>query len=189
MSLKQNTNEIRQHKKAFITAQPGRHFNFKRVVPAAIILALAAGVGLYLTNHILNIQGTADMVSASKTDVHTDQVSFPLTEFADGKARHYAHDFNGMTIKYFILKSSDGVVRAAFDACDVCWRAGKGYVQQGDFMICRNCGRQFDSVMVNEVQGGCNPAPLKRRVEGQQLIIRIQDIEKGSRFFDFRGKV
>jgi uncharacterized membrane protein len=56
-------------------------------------------------------------------------------------------------------------------------------------MVCRNCGRQFASVMVNEIQGGCNPAPLKRQMEGYQLVIRTQDILEGSRFFDFGGKV
>jgi len=189
MSTKEKNSHTRQQKKALITAQPTRRFNIKIVALAVIILALAAGVGLYLTNHTLNIPGQADAVSAGRTDTNIAWVSFPLTDFGDGRARHYSHQFNGMTVKYFILQSSDGVVRAAFDACDVCWRAGKGYVQQGDNMICRNCGRRFASVMVNEVQGGCNPAPLNRRIEGNQLIIQIQDIQEGSRFFDFSGKV
>ena len=93
--------------------------------------------------------------------------------FDDNKARHYAYKGQDVTIKYFILKSSDGIIRAAFDACDVCWPAGKGYYQDGDSMVCRNCGRRFASVLVNEVQGGCNPAPLKRRIEGDQLVIVI----------------
>ena len=48
------------------------------------------------------------------------------------KARHYTYSApGGITIKYFIIKSSDGVIRAAFDACDVCWPSGKGYQQEG----------------------------------------------------------
>jgi uncharacterized membrane protein len=93
-----------------------------------------------------------------------------------------------MTIRYFILKSSDGVIRAAFDACDVCWPAGKGYYQEGDHMVCRNCGRRFASVMVNEVQGGCNPAPLTRSLENDKLIIQIKDIQEGHQYFNFDGK-
>ncbi|MEJ2476339.1 MAG: DUF2318 domain-containing protein, partial [Desulfobacterales bacterium] len=91
-------------------------------------------------------------------------------------------------IRYFILKSSDGVIRAAFDACDVCWPAGKGYYQDGDVMVCRNCGRRFASVLVNEVQGGCNPAPLKRSLQGERVVIRAQDILEGKQYFDFTGK-
>ena len=80
---------------------------------------------------------------------------------------------------------ADGVIRAAFDACDVCWPAGKGYVQEGDQMICRNCGRRFDSVRINEVKGGCNPAPLQRRIQGDTLVITVNDIRSGMRYFNF----
>ena len=115
-----------------------------------------------------------------------DRVSYPINMFDDGKAKHFQYKTpEGITIKYFILKSSDGVVRAAFDACDVCWRSGKGYYQDGDVMVCRNCGRRFASVKVNEVKGGCNPAPLKREVAGDQLVIQASDLVEGIQYFDF----
>ena len=93
-----------------------------------------------------------------------------------------------ITIRYFVLKSSDGVIRAAFDACDVCWPAGKGYFQQGDHMVCRNCGRKFASVLVNEVQGGCNPAPLRRSIDGENLVLEFADIREGRQYFNFSGR-
>jgi uncharacterized membrane protein len=94
----------------------------------------------------------------------------------------------GLSIKYFVLKSSDGVLRAAFDACDVCWPAGEGYYQEGDYMVCRNCGKRFASLKVNEVKGGCNPAPLNRQVVGDNLVIKVKDILEGKRYFDFSRK-
>jgi uncharacterized membrane protein len=115
-------------------------------------------------------------------------VSFPVSLFEDGKARHFEHVDGKFNIRYFILKSSDGIIRAAFDACDVCWPAGKGYYQEGDHMVCRNCGRRFASVLVNEVQGGCNPAPLNRSVENGKLIIQVKDIQQGRQYFNFDGK-
>ena len=90
-----------------------------------------------------------------------------------------------MTIRYFVIKSADGVIRAAFDACDVCWPAGKGYYQEGDDMVCRNCGRHFASVMVNEVQGGCNPAPLKRTIQDGQVLLKVEEILAGRTYFNF----
>jgi uncharacterized membrane protein len=115
-------------------------------------------------------------------------VVFPADLFRDGKAQHFSlKTEGGITIRYFILKSSDGVLRAAFDACDVCWRAGKGYVQDGDHMVCRNCGQRFASTRVNEVRGGCNPAPLMREVRGEKLVIAVKDILEGRRYFDFSG--
>jgi uncharacterized membrane protein len=129
-------------------------------------------------------------VAASFSSQNTSsQVSLPASLFADGKARHFEHVAGDFKIKYFVLKSSDGVIRAAFDACDVCWPAGKGYYQEGDSMVCRNCGRRFASVLVNEVKGGCNPAPLNRQVENGKVIIEVKDILDGRQYFNFAGKV
>ncbi len=112
-------------------------------------------------------------------------LSYETSLFNDGSAKHFQYRYGNMTIKYFILKSSDGVIRAAFDACDVCWPAGKGYYQDGDYMVCRNCGRRFASKLVNVVQGGCNPAPLRRKIVEGRVVITIQDIINGAGYFNF----
>jgi uncharacterized membrane protein len=110
-------------------------------------------------------------------------IAYPVSLFEDGEAKHFDFQDGDRTIRYFVIKSADGVIRAAFDACDVCWPAGKGYYQDGDDMVCRNCGRKFASNLVNEVQGGCNPAPLKRSVENGMLVIRPDDIRSGAGYF------
>ena len=116
------------------------------------------------------------------------QVTYPEKTFANGKAQFFTYKTQeGVAIRYFIIKSSDGVIRAAFDACDVCWPENKGYTQKGDFMVCNNCGRRFPSVRVNEVQGGCNPAPLVRKMENGNVIIQATDLLKGKSYFDPRG--
>jgi len=101
----------------------------------------------------------------------------------DGLARFYTYQAGAKTIRFFVLKGSDGVVRAAFDACDVCYPAKKGYHQEGDVMVCNNCGTRFPSVRINVERGGCNPAPLEMRVQGDSVIIRAQDLQAGSRYF------
>lgn len=116
---------------------------------------------------------------AGKSDV----ISYPASYFKDGKAKFYSYESNGVKIKYFILKSSDGVVRAAFDACDVCFKHKQGYYQEGDMMVCRKCGQKFPSSKVNEVKGGCNPAPLSRTIEGSNVVIKKSDILDGEFYF------
>lgn len=111
------------------------------------------------------------------------EVRIPLSDVSDGDAHYYAYKHDGVEIKFFVVKSRDGVIRAAFDACDVCFPAKKGYSQDGEFMICNNCGRRFHSSQINVVEGGCNPAPLVRREEGGALVIRVEDILPGARFF------
>jgi uncharacterized membrane protein len=150
----------------------------------ACVLVLAAGLAWYLGGRPAQTQ----TASASGAKVSGDSVILPVSLFEDGRARYFEYQQEGITIRYFVIKSSDGVLRAAFDACDVCWRAGKGYAQDGDVMVCRNCGQRFASVRVNEVKGGCNPVPLERRVENGALLIRISDILQGRMYFDFPGK-
>lgn len=162
----------------------------KRRLPliALIVSAVFIAGGIYYAVNSGNSSASYDTSNVSMKST-ASKVTYPVSLFDDNKARHYVYKGNDVTIKYFILKSSDGIIRAAFDACDVCWPAGKGYYQDGDFMVCRNCGRRFASVLVNVVQGGCNPAPLKRRIEGDQLVIHINDILEGKQYFNFAGKV
>ena len=128
----------------------------------------------------------ASLTAANATSASPTQVTYPEKTFANGKAQFFTYKTgDGVTIRYFIIKSSDGIIRAAFDACDVCWQANKGYTQNGDFMVCKNCGRKFPSARVNEVQGGCNPAPLVRKMENGNLVIQVADLLQGKRFFDF----
>lgn len=152
---------------------------------AVIGIVLIAAGGVFYFSHTSN---SPIAVASAPKAVNETMVSFPASLFEDGKARHFEHVSGNLNIKYFILKSSDGVIRAAFDACDVCWPAGKGYFQEGDYMVCRNCGRRFKSVLVNEVKGGCNPAPLNRNMENGKVVILVKDILEGRQYFDFAGK-
>lgn len=110
-------------------------------------------------------------------------VRLPLATFDDGKAHYYTYMHNGRPVEFLILKSADGVVRAAFNACDVCYPFKKGYHQEGDEVVCNNCGRRFPSNQINVVQGGCNPSPLNRTVDGADLVIQASDIAAGLKYF------
>ncbi|MBW1768313.1 MAG: DUF2318 domain-containing protein [Deltaproteobacteria bacterium] len=157
------------------------------IIISVCALFVIAGAWYYFFSSDRDSQNLALATDQSSQNVSLEQkITYPLTTFDDGKTRHYQYSAeNGIIVKYFILKSSDGVVRAAFDACDVCWPSGKGYFQKGDVMVCRNCGRQFASVKINEVKGGCNPAPLKREVVGDDLVIQVKNILEGTQYFDF----
>jgi uncharacterized membrane protein len=148
------------------------------------VVLMAAGAIVYMSMDSRDQTAIASAPASSGSTV----VSLPVSLFEDGKARHFEHPDGKLTIRYFILKSSDGIIRAAFDACDVCWPAGKGYFQEGDHMVCRNCGRRFASVLVNEVKGGCNPAPLNRNVADGEVIIQVKDILEGKQYFDIPAK-
>lgn len=111
-------------------------------------------------------------------------VSLPASLFDDGNARFYRYTSAvGREIRFFVLKSSDGVIRAAFDACDVCYRERKGYHREGDAMVCNNCGRSFRSVDVNVITGGCNPGPLQRTIDNGNVTIKTASLDLGAAYF------
>ena len=178
------TIEKRQAKKDVVLGT--RKSSHLPLIVALICSVLIVGGGIYYVSY--DRSATAPVAASFSSESALSEVTFPASLFEDGKARHFEHVSGDLSIKYFILKSSDGIIRAAFDACDVCWPAGKGYYQEGDNMVCRNCGRRFASILVNEVKGGCNPAPLTRSVQNGQVVIQVKDILDGKQYFNFSGK-
>jgi uncharacterized membrane protein len=158
---------------------------FKKLGTLMVTVLIAFGpfiVGSLKSPSNMIFVGTAE---ASVTPVTTgSEVTIPEDAFSDGKARFFKHVTpEGKKVQYFIIKSSDGVIRAAFDACDVCWESGKGYKQEGDLMICRNCGRRFPSAKINVVAGGCNPSALTRTMRDGKVVIPVQALNDGKRLF------
>jgi uncharacterized membrane protein len=153
--------------------------------PFYIIGALVlAGVGAFIALNFSDRSSTTVTADGSGSSGSASELTFQVGDFQDGAPKYFSYDApSGKTVKFFILKSSDGVIRAAFDACDVCYQNKKGYRQEGDFMICNNCGQRFTSTRINEVRGGCNPAPLERTIKGDQLVIASADILTGARYF------
>ncbi|MFC2081863.1 Fe-S-containing protein [Candidatus Bipolaricaulota bacterium] len=110
-------------------------------------------------------------------------IRFPVATFEDGVTHYYTYMHGDRPIEFFVLQSADGVVRAAFNACDSCYRDLRGYSQDGQIMVCNNCGQQFPAEKINIVRGGCNPGPLDRVVEDTELTINAEDVIAGAMYF------
>lgn len=153
----------------------------KKIIPALIGLGLGIGTLFFAAdgNALFSfLGGKFKQVKAENGLVH-----IPLAAVDDGQAHYFSYNIQGKTIKFFVIRSNDGIIRAAFDACDVCFPEKKGYSQNGDFMICDNCGQAFHSSRINVLEGGCNPAPLRRVSQGKNLVIAVADILTGARYF------
>ncbi|MBI5343353.1 MAG: DUF2318 domain-containing protein [Deltaproteobacteria bacterium] len=163
----------------------GKQGRRTRGVIAAVILLLAGVAAIAQAGLLDGIfkKSPAETAKSAGVFVTADAVKIPLKALDSGKALFLLQEAGSRQIHYFVLKSSDGAYRAAFDACDVCFRANRGYRQQSDLMVCNNCGQTFPSGKIGEVKGGCNPHPLARKVEGQYLVIRKADIASGKDYF------
>jgi uncharacterized membrane protein len=153
-------------------------FVFIVIIVAGYYLGIASDSG-----NNSNLDTTPQPTNNPPPPTAKNEVRIPIADVDDGDAHYYSSNSDGVEIRYFVLQSSDGVIRAAFDACDVCYEEKRGYRQEGDNMVCNNCGQKFASVKINEEKGGCNPAPLDRTVDGNELVIKIEDIETGRWYF------
>lgn len=173
--------QSREKKRAEFSAPAAKKGSVKPV--HIIVLALFAALAVYLLAGGLGGNKSAPRAVTS-TGGNGGDVRIPLTEVADGDAKFFDYKLStGKPARFFVLKSSDGAYRAALDACDVCYHAKKGYRQDGDEMVCNNCGLKFPSNRINEVSGGCNPVGLPRTVEGDHLVIKASELEKRAQYF------
>lgn len=155
--------------------------------PSWTLVLLGAGLLVFIVTLVVSSTRSPASVVA-RGDIETlpagRDVTLAASTFDDGRARFYRYATSiGRDVVFFVMKSSDGVVRAAFDACDVCYRERKGYRQSGDVMICNNCGKAFRSVDINVLQGGCNPAPIERSVQAGQILLKAADLDLGAAYF------
>ncbi len=128
-------------------------------------------------------KNAADRAKAAGVVETADEVRIPLASLDSGKALFLSLAHEGTEFRYFALKSADGRYRAALDACDACYRSGKGYRQEDDKMVCNNCDMKFAGIQIGEKKGGCNPHGIPSSAAGKSLVIKKADIFAGKRYF------
>jgi high-affinity iron transporter len=109
--------------------------------------------------------------SPAKTLVAQDSlVRIPLSELTDSSLHFYTADVNGTMIRFLVIHKQNGDYATALDACQICGTAG--YRQEGQNVICRNCGASIYIPSIGQ-SGGCNPISVKSRVAGGAVIVDL----------------
>ncbi len=174
--MSEQTKSNFESKRAQFTKQPKQ--NPVKILVVILVIAAAVIAGYFI------IQGVGDNQSASAAKQRSDAVTVALADLEGGKAKFFDYTTTSNTpVRFFAVKSSDGKYRAAMDACDTCFHAKKGYRQEGDFMVCNNCGMKFHSNLINQVSGGCNPVGVACAVEDGQLVIKNSELESRGSYF------
>lgn len=90
------------------------------------------------------------------------------------------------------VKAGDGTIRTAFNTCQVCNGSPKAYYkQEGDILVCQNCGNQFSMDMIEQQRGSCNPVPIYKEdktEEGDNIVISKAFIEQNKDLFTANWK-
>jgi len=113
-----------------------------------------------------------------------DEIRISLSNIST-TASFYSFDSDDKSIRYFVVKDSQGNVHVAFDACDVCYEAKKGYRQNDELMSCINCGQEFPiaNIGFENTVGGCWPSYLPMIIDNDSIVIKISDLIAKSYMF------
>jgi high-affinity iron transporter len=135
---------------------------------AAAILCIA--VVLSLTAEFVYARAMNAPSPARALVAQNDEVRIPLGDLQDASVHFYTADVNDSVIRFLVIHQTDGNYATALDACQICGTAG--YRQEGQNVVCRNCGATIYLPSVGE-SGGCNPIPVKSRVEAGEVIVDL----------------
>jgi uncharacterized membrane protein len=101
--------------------------------------------------------------------------------------KFYPAKVGNKNMEILAVKASDGTIRTAFNTCQVCNGSPKAYYkQEGDILVCQNCGNQFSMDMIEQQRGGCNPVPIykeNKSEDGENIIISKEFIEQNKELF------
>ena len=147
----------------------------KKLIAVIALLALLSFSGC-ISGPAQDSTGLASAAGSS-----SDSVSIPVASLSE-QAKWFEYDADGTTVSFFAVKTAEGDVKTAFDACDVCGYAKKGYRQEGNFMVCNNCGNRYPISGIgtqNKTPGGCWPGYIPSKIVGGNLIVEKSDLEAG----------
>lgn len=122
---------------------------------------ITSGV-LVLIIAIFLVKGSLDGGTKTATQAATSgtDLIIPISEVSE-TAKFYQYSVDGIKMEVVALKASDGTIRTALNTCQVCYDSGRGYyVQEGDVLVCQNCGNRFEANQIEKIRGGCNPVPI-----------------------------
>ena len=148
-------------------------FKLKLLQFSGLVLCLLAVV-MFLANGVSHGAGKANDLRIIKSEV-------------TATAKFYPYNADGTKMEVIAVKASDGSIRTAFNTCQVCFDSGRGfYTQQGDELVCNNCGNRFKIDQLEKIRFGCNPIPIMKENktdDGKYITIAKDFIVKNKSYF------
>ena len=107
-------------------------------------------------------------------------VRVPVSQVNDGKLHRFGYVAGEKVVRFLLVSRGPSSIAVGLDACQIC--GDKGYYQQGEDVICRNCTAPINRASIGQ-SGGCNPVPLRFKVEDQNIVIAAADLDGGATYF------
>lgn len=155
-----------------------------RAVGAVLGLVILVVLGL----EFVYAQPPVSLSPATPVQVVDGAVRIPLAAFKDMHLQRFQATVDGHPVRFIAVpvddKGDTPEIATAFDSCLIC--GPRGYYQQGTTVTCLHCGSAIYPPSIGQ-PGGCNPVPLKSRVEAGQLVLAASDLATGASLFQSGG--
>lgn len=110
-----------------------------------------------------------------------------IDEVRDGKLHRYSYiTDDGHVVRFFMINrvirgsGAQNRIGVVYDACMLC--GDMGYIQKKNEIICIACNVRIFIPSIGKA-GGCNPIPLNHKVEGEHIVISVEELYAGARYF------
>lgn len=86
------------------------------------------------------------------------------------------YDDEGIILQFILVRETDNKVRITLNTCQVCNQSPKAYfVQEGEYLVCQNCGTKFHINKIGIEKEECNPTLVEEKQEEDNKIIINKD--------------
>jgi len=152
----------------------------KLIIPAILIVIVAFAIVLAMGGDSSEGPQPTDSVYVNDNN----EIEIDSSEVTNSP-RFYSYDASGTDVRFFAVRGTDGQVRIALDACDVCYSAKKGYRQAGTNMKCNNCGNEYaiDGIGTQNLEGGCWPSYIPIEEGSGKILVDTKDLRDKNYMF------
>jgi uncharacterized membrane protein len=131
---------------------------FKKMLMVILTAAVICGFSACNVNEKKNTQNGE---LNKRNPVIVDQDLIIQTKDITRNALFFPVEIDGKQMEVIAVKTPDSKIRTAFNACQVCYKLGKGYYVQVDTMlVCQRCRKRFRMEVIEVKTGGCNPISI-----------------------------
>ncbi|HEY3365974.1 MAG TPA: Fe-S-containing protein [Symbiobacteriaceae bacterium] len=120
-----------------------------------------------------------NLAADSQSVVDQHALHIYMGNIADHSMHKFSHNHEGHMVRLLVVPGAEKPI-GAMDACPICGAAG--YVWDGNQLICKNCNAPISLDSIG-MEGGCNPIPVHATVDGDKLVIPMEDIARSAGVF------
>ena len=145
--------------------------------------SIAAILFIFLIASIPSLYGCSKSTPTKLVSAHGDTVTIDAAGIENGGLKFFSYNVGPRSVRFFLVRTESGKLKAALDACATCYINKMGYHADAGCVVCGYCGNRFDFDEMDKGVGGCYPIMLKSRIDGGRVVLDKKELEEAVKWF------